>query len=301
MSPWAIDVTCYDTHAAGTVPTELAAAGGRAGAARRNPKRGRMKIACSSASFAHEFGRGELTLLDWLDVAANELELDGVVFDTTHFARNDGEYLAQMKKAAADLGLTVAALAAPDALATPEGAGSALDAALALGAPLMLVRAPAGVDEASWGTFAATLKTATGLAKRANVTLGVRNAPGTLCATASDLRRIAKDVDSAWLRFALDLTDLGSPDDVHDLLAKTVVVTYEIALSRDFASPADRNASALIERLVRFRGFLCLDTAEPARDGSFHAAIERFTRRRTNALVESASNSLAERASSEKI
>jgi hypothetical protein len=271
MSPWAIDVTCYDTHAAGTVPTELAAAGRRAGAARRNPKRGRMKIACSSASFAHEFGRGELTLLDWLDVAAT------------------------------DLGLTVAALAAPDALATPEGAGSALDAALALGAPLMLVRAPAGVDEASWGTFAATLKTATGLAKRANVTLGVRNAPGTLCATASDLRRIAKDVDSAWLRFALDLTDLGSPDDVHDLLAKTVVVTYEIALSRDFASPADRNASALIERLVRFRGFLCLDTAEPARDGSFHAAIERFTRRRTNALVESASNSLAERASSEKI
>jgi hypothetical protein len=41
-----------------------------------------MKIACSSASFAHEIRRGELTLLEWLDIVANELELDGVVFDT---------------------------------------------------------------------------------------------------------------------------------------------------------------------------------------------------------------------------
>ncbi|MBD5634860.1 MAG: hypothetical protein IAI49_10310, partial [Candidatus Eremiobacteraeota bacterium] len=74
-----------------------------------------MKIACSSASFAQEIRRGDLTQLDWLDLCANELELDGVVFDADHFPRTDADYLAQMKKAAADLGLTVAALAAGDA------------------------------------------------------------------------------------------------------------------------------------------------------------------------------------------
>jgi hypothetical protein len=248
-----------------------------------------MKIACSSASFAHEIRRGELTLLDWLDIAANELEVDGVVFDTAHLARNDVEYLAQMKKAAADLGLTVAALAAPNALESTDSAGSALDTATALGAPLLLVRAPAGVDDNSWGRFAETLKAATGLAKRANVTLAAQNAAGSLCATASDLKRIAKDVDSAWLRFALDATDLGSADDSNALLAKTVIATYDIALPRDFASPDDRSARALIERLVRFRGFICIDTSAPARDGSFHDAIERFARQRNNALSASAS------------
>jgi sugar phosphate isomerase/epimerase len=258
-----------------------------------------MKIACSSASFAHEIRRGELTLLDWLDIAANELEMDGVVFDTAHLARDDAEYLAQMKKAATDLGLTVAALAAPDALETPEGAGSALAAAVALGAPLLLVRAPVGVDDGSWGRFTDVLKTAAGLAKRANVTLAVRNAAGTLCADPSDLKRSAKDVDSAWLRFALDLSDLTSTDDARELLAKTVIVAYDLGRPNDFARPGDRTASALIERLVRFRGFVCIDTLQPARDGSFHDAIERFARRRSNALSESASHALVESASTE--
>jgi sugar phosphate isomerase/epimerase len=260
-----------------------------------------MKIACSSASFAHEIRRGELTLLEWLDIVANELELDGVVFDTAHFARNDAEYLAQMKKAATDLGLTVAALAAADALETPEGAVSALDAAAALGAPLLLVRAPAGVDDGSWGRFTDVLKTAAGLAKRANVTLAVRNAAGTLCADPSDLRRSAKDVDSAWLRFALDLTDLTSADDARELLAKTVIAAYGVGRPNDFARPGDRAASSLIERLTRFRGFVCIDALQPARDGSFHDAIERFVRQRSHTLSEGASHALAESASTEKI
>jgi len=56
--------------------------------------------------------RGELTQLEWLDLCASELDLDGVLFDTRHFARTDADYLAQLKKTAVDLGLTVTGLVA---------------------------------------------------------------------------------------------------------------------------------------------------------------------------------------------
>ena len=108
-----------------------------------------MKIACSSASFANDLRGGRLTQLEWLDVCANELEVDGVVFVAAHFPRWDGEYLAQLRKLCVDLGLTVAGLEA-EALDTAEIAAR-LDAANALGAPLLLVRAPgASADPEAW-------------------------------------------------------------------------------------------------------------------------------------------------------
>src|SRR5271165_4352553 len=101
------------------------------GAPPANPKDGRsMKLAVSSASFAADLASGALTQLEWLDLCAAELEADGVLFDLRHFPRLDDQYVAQVKKTAVDLGLTVAGLA----VAGVEESEGGLALALALGA-----------------------------------------------------------------------------------------------------------------------------------------------------------------------
>jgi len=243
-----------------------------------------MKFASSSATFADAFARGELTQLEWLDLCANELELDGVAFQAAHFPRRDGEYLAQMKKAAADLGLTVAALIADGELAECE---PWLEAANALGAPLLGVRAPAsGDDPAAWGRFADALKGLAGAAKRVNVTLALRPLPQTLCADSADLARAAKDVDSAWLRYAPDPSALA-PDERERVLARSACALHLMRDVERFAEADDAEAAALLDGLARFRGFVVLD-ADPRpgwpRD-AYHRAVERFAALRAQRLT----------------
>jgi len=248
-----------------------------------------MKVAASSATFARPIAAGELTQLEWLDVCANELEVDGVVFDLAQFPRTDGEYLAQLKKQASDLGLTVAALAAGDAFGA--AAETLIEAAVTLGAPLLIGRAPAaGDDPNAWGAFTDAVKLASRVAKAANVTLAARNAPGTLCATPGDLKRLAKDVDSAWLRFAFDAAAFGPADPASTILAKSVIAVHTIADLTRFGEPGDNEAAALIAALARFRGFLVLDTQDaPEPRDAYHRAAERFATARANALQASAS------------
>ncbi len=69
-----------------------------------------MKLACSSTAFDVFLRSGELTQLEWIDLCAYELAVDGVVFDVRHFPRTDTDYLAQVKKMAVDSGLDVAAI-----------------------------------------------------------------------------------------------------------------------------------------------------------------------------------------------
>jgi sugar phosphate isomerase/epimerase len=233
-----------------------------------------MKIASSSASFAGMLERGELTQLEWLDLSAAELELDGVLFDLRHFARTDGEYLAQLKKTATDLGLGVAGLVA----AEPAGGEAALDIATALGAPLVIVDAPhLGDDPAAPGAFVAALKPVVASGKRLNVTIALRNAPGTLCASASDCKRLAKEIDSAWLRFATDATAFGAFEQLGDLAAKTVIAFHTIGDVPAFATVDDPEARRLVDALRGFRGFVVLDrTAESGERDAFHRALGRM-------------------------
>jgi hypothetical protein len=245
-----------------------------------------MKIACSSATFAREMRAGDLTLLDWLDVCANELEVDGVVVGAAHLARTDDDYLAQMKKAAADLGLTVAALESEEPVG-PAFAPGILAAAVALGAPVLVVRAPpAAEDPSAWGAFTDALKALASAAKAANVTLGLRNVPESLCPAAADLPRVAKDVDSSWLRFAFDAATSDAPAGV---LAKSVISTYTIERLDTFGTRGDPAARTLIARLARFRGFVTLASDDPAAaPDEYHRALERFAAERANALSSSA-------------
>jgi len=243
-----------------------------------------MKVATSSASFARPLADGTLTQLEWLDLCANELELDGVVFDAAHFPRTDDEYLAQLKKTCADLGLTVAALAT-EAFASSDAGDGAFATALALGAPLIVASPPrSDEDPSSWGRFTDRARETAAAAKRHNVTLAVRNAAGTLCPAIADLRRLGKDVDSAWLRFALDPLAAGAGDPAATL-EKTAIASTALDAIGSFAGDADDRAPTLIRALARFRGFVVLDSADAAapRD-AYHAAVARFTALRATAL-----------------
>ena len=136
-----------------------------------------MKLACSSTAFDEQLRGGDLTQLEWIDACARELAADGVVFDVRHFPRTDTDYLAQVKKMTADLGLSVAALRHDGFFsADSERMEQALEMALALGAPLLAAPLPP-LTAAAWNDVLTRLGEATTQAKRFNVTLALRNEP----------------------------------------------------------------------------------------------------------------------------
>jgi sugar phosphate isomerase/epimerase len=224
-----------------------------------------MKLALSSAAFAPQLRAGALTQLEWLERCAHAYDVDGVVFALEHFPRRDREYLAQLKKMAVDGGLTVAALEAGEffASATDDDARAAIltDAAL-LGAPLLVcpLAPPAEIPAAGYNAAVSAGKLGIRAAKSANVTLAVRNTPGTLGATGDDLKRYSKDIDSAWLRYALDVEAASEADE--DVLRKRAVIAY----ARDMG------------RLTSFRGFICLQYAGEAPDAELPALLEAARR-----------------------
>ena len=221
-----------------------------------------MKLACTSAAFARAFDRGDLTQLEWLDVCARELECDGVVLDVRHFPRTDDDYLAQIKKMAADLGLCIAALT-DDSAFTGGDVRDALRMALAIGTPLLAGRLAADTA-CTWSEQLERLNEATGAAKAANVTLAVRNAAGSFAASVHDCKRVSKETDSAWLRYGLDPRAFEAGSDPGDLRSKAVLLFWDDAAEPDVAPWEE------------FRGFVSLD--RPAGDTS-RAEMQRAMRR----------------------
>ncbi len=186
-----------------------------------------MKLACTSGAFARALDRGELTQLEFLDGAARELGCDGVVLDDRHFPRSDDDYLAQVKKMATDLGLTIAALASDEFLtAEHDRMRAVLDRARALGAPLLAGRLGAETV-LSWSEQLGKLGAAASLAKAANVTIALRNAPGTFAATTHDCKRVAKETDSAWLRYGPEPAAFDAASDPLALQSKTVLLWWD--------------------------------------------------------------------------
>ncbi len=232
-----------------------------------------MKLACSSTAF-DELLRGErLTQLEWIDLCAHELAADGIVFDTRHFPRSDTDYLAQVKKMAVDLGLTVAALRHDNLFDDDEAhVERAFETALALGAPLLSAPLPPETG-ASWSDVMTRLGAATSLAKRFNVTIAVRNAPHTFAASSHDLKRVSKEADSAWLRYGPDFGTLDAGSEPEALLPKTVLIWEDFRAQR----------ASTPERLASFRGFIALDAAEG--DATAEEMTNALRHRRTAFVV----------------
>jgi len=224
-----------------------------------------MKFACCSTAFDEQLRTGGLTQLEWIDLSAHALDADGIVPDLRHFPRTDTDYLAQVKKMCVDLGLTLAALRHDGFFAGDEPhVEQAFEIALALGTPVLSAPLPPETS-ASWSELQQRLGIATSLAKKHNVTLGVRNAPRTFAASSHDLKRVSKEADSAWLRYAPDFGALEPGSDAQVLLAKTVLV---------WADCRCEPSAALLEK---YRGFVVLDAAEnDARADDMKNALARW-------------------------
>jgi sugar phosphate isomerase/epimerase len=230
-----------------------------------------MKFACTSAAFSGAFDRGDLTQLEFLDAAARVLRCDGVVLDDRHFPRTDDDYLAQVKKMAADLGLTIAAVASDSFFSADEATMRAqIERASALGAPLLAGRL--GAETASsWSEQLARLGTTTSLAKAANITLALRNAPGTFAASVHDCKRASKEADSAWLRYGIEPAALDAASDPHALEGKTVLLWWDAA------------SEPHLEGWEDFRGFVAFDRgAGDATMPEMQSAMRRWHIARAN-------------------
>ncbi|MGZ3509731.1 MAG: sugar phosphate isomerase/epimerase family protein [Vulcanimicrobiaceae bacterium] len=218
-----------------------------------------MKLACSSTAFDRQFESGDLTQLEWIDLCARELAADGVVLDRAHFPRTDSDYLAQVKKMCADLGLTVAALSADAFFASDEGRmRETIEMAVTLGAPLLTSQLEPETAT-SWSDALERIGAATSLAKRFNVTLALRNAPNTFAASTHDMKRVAKEADSAWLRFGPDFTAFDAADEPQSLLSRTVLAWY--------TGGDAHTAIAVRTMLCDFRGFIAVEHPAGTSDG----------------------------------
>ncbi|HLJ83257.1 MAG TPA: TIM barrel protein [Candidatus Eremiobacteraceae bacterium] len=238
-----------------------------------------MKLCCSTAAFGRALDNGALTQLEWIDVCASELDVDGVEFDGAYFPRTDGDYLAQLKKLCADRCLTVAGVRSPVALG-----GADIDASVAgflpwighaaeLGSPLLrfsVAGVPDGSPGIAWRELIRGLKAACVDAKRANITLALeRGDEGSLVASPADMKRAQKECDSAWLRIATRAEDLAGDKstDFRALLDETVLVT---------ARSDDRRSIDVI-RSSGYRGFIAL-VGEQLAVGRFEALIAAWRR-----------------------
>jgi sugar phosphate isomerase/epimerase len=211
-----------------------------------------MKLACSSSAFASAFESGDLTQLEFLDAAARTLRCDGVVLDVRHFPRSDDDYLAQIKKMAADLGLCIAAIWSPAFFASDEREMRVLlERARAVGAAL--IAAPLQNETAiSWSEQLARIGIATAAAKATNVTLALRNTPGTHASTAHECKRVTKEADSAWLRYGLEPAAFDGGSDWGPLHPRNVLLWSEASAEPSLAT------------WKTFNGFLALDSADGA-------------------------------------
>ena len=169
------------------------------------------------------------------------------MLDLRQFPRTDSDYLAQIKKMSADLGLDVAALS-DDAFFAHDAREmeATLRIAGAIGAPLLAGRL-ALETAVAWSRQLAHINDATGLAKAANITLAVRNAPQTFAATSHDCKRVSKEADSAWLRFGVEPGAFDGASDVAAIAEKAVLLWREVDEEPTFAG------------WEHFRGYVALD------------------------------------------
>jgi len=182
-----------------------------------------MKVAVSSSPFGAFLAAGQTTQLEWLERCGTELGLDGVVFAREHFPRTDADYVAQLRKIAVDLGLVPVALDDP-ALFDPDRTAderlATIEIAAGLGTLFVLASlpAPGEVPPATFVAAVAQAKAIARAAKAVNVTVLLEPRTETIAPAAADVRHFLKDVDSAWLRYALAADDprtgLGARDRV---------------------------------------------------------------------------------------
>ena len=229
-----------------------------------------MRLALCSTAFNAALRDGELTQLEIFEYCARRLPIDGIVLDIAHFPRHDDEYVAQIKKFSADLALSIVAVR-DDQFTSRRS--NALVLAAGVGAPYVLTRMPeSGTDPVlRYNEALGAISHAVVEAKRVNVTLAVRNVRGSLASDATELSRLRKEADSAWLQYALDPAAFEGPPDAK---LRTHAVLVFRAVDQVPASGEDPSAEAILGAVPpAFPGFLCLDYLGPAPEADATARL----------------------------
>ncbi len=214
---------------------------------------------------------GALTQLEWVDLCAHELMLDGVEFAAAHFPRSDDDYLAQLKKLCVDRCLTVAAYYHDEPFDSSEADNSAralvqsISSAAALGAPLVRfgTATASGSAGLGWREMIRGLKSACIDAKVRNVVLALEPRPGTLIVTPVDAKRVLKECDSAWLRCALSAECLAGSQagEWNVALEDTIFISASVVRLDTFGADEVIDYIAVLTHLWQkcYRGFLSLE------------------------------------------
>ena len=213
---------------------------------------------------------GELTQLEWVDLCANDLMLDGVEFVRSHFPRLDTDYVAQLKKLCADRCLTVASFHHDTTFEASEvdqqvaKLTNSLEIAAGLGAPVVRIQVGQAHDSPvlEWRELIRGLSAACIQAKQYNMTFALQPRAQTLVATPTDVKRAMKETDSAWLRLAATPQMLIGPirDDWSEALGSAVIAVASMTQLDTFGADEGVDYLAILSCLWqrRYRGFLSL-------------------------------------------
>lgn len=173
-----------------------------------------MKTSCSSWSHHRTIKVGKMDQMSWLRECA-DLDFDGVELLGNHFPRTEPDYLVKLKKACADLHLTIAMVSAGGHLTVDDDRKRADDMrdicrwteiAQFLGAPAVRFFCGSGKELDAGGPalhkkVVAAMQEVTAFGADRGIIMALENHGGT---TADQLLSLHRDVNSPFLKFTLD-------------------------------------------------------------------------------------------------
>ena len=173
-----------------------------------------MKTSCSSWSYHRTIGSGKMDQMAWLKECA-AMGLDGVELLFCHFPSTERKYLVSLRKACADLYLSVSMVSAGGHLTVADDAerkkeiadiAKWVDVAAFMGAPCVRFFCGSGAELAAGGDtlytkVVAAVRQVAELGAAQGIVMAMENHGGT---TADQLLSLIKDVDHPFLKFTLD-------------------------------------------------------------------------------------------------
>lgn len=253
-----------------------------------------MKLGCSSWSYHALFRSGQIDLLEWLRICAEDLEVDGVELLDLHFRTTDPIYLRDVKKLCTDLQLTISGIAVSNDFGPDERRAAEIakvrewcDVAAYLGAPVVRVFAgwvppqplephpgvlvtafrrlfgePHRNTRRLWSDVTWAIRQCADYASERGTTVALQNNRSDgIVGTPYHVEQCLRDVGSPWLRLCLDPADLADRLGIEAALSRVVQVHARMQdVAEDGSDPTAHWPELLrMLRLGNYRGFVHID------------------------------------------
>ncbi len=238
-----------------------------------------MKLGCSSWSYDRDLNEGRLDQLQWLRICAEDLALDGIELLDHHFPDTGQSYLRELRRRAAELGLTVSCVSVSNDFGRTtaearrreiEKVRSWLHITHFLSAPVLRVFAgwlppeepPPTARKSFWPEVMACLQECAAAAAECGIVLALENHDGGgFVSRPDEIERCLREVDSPSLRLCLDTGDLGDLAAI-ERVARHAVHVHVKLIDLDDAG-VDRHldwpATFAVLREAGYRDFLSIE------------------------------------------